>query len=49
MFFRGIKLDNRDIDQMLAREEMGVWHGYRVIALSARYKTAIQQDSTDKS
>jgi hypothetical protein len=34
---------------MLAREEIGVQHRYRVTALSARYKTAMQQDSTDKS
>lgn len=49
MFFRGMKLDDRDVDQMLAREEMGVRHGYRATALSARYKTAMQRDSTNKS
>lgn len=49
MFFRGMKLDDRDIDQMLARDEMGVRHGYGTTALSARYKTSMQRDSTDKS
>ena len=45
MFARGMKLDDRDIDQMLARDEMGVRHGYRATALSTRYKTGMQRDS----
>jgi hypothetical protein len=48
MLFRGMKLDDRDIDQMLAREKQGIRHGYRATALSARYKTGMQLDSTDK-
>jgi hypothetical protein len=40
-----MKLDDRDIDQLLAREEMGVRHGYRATALSTRYKTGMQRDS----
>jgi hypothetical protein len=43
-----MKLDDRDIDQMLAREEQGIRHGYRATALSAHYKTGMQRDSTDK-
>ena len=43
----GMKLDDRDINQLLAREEMGVRHGYRATALSTRYKTGMQRDSKD--
>lgn len=42
---RGMKLDDRDIDQLEARDTYNVRHSYRATGQSARYKTAMSRES----